>query len=623
MISTNPDLVMPPPESHLSMTEAEKELIRRWIDQGAEYEGHWAFTPPHKPELPEADEGVNPIDHFILAKLKEKRMSPAPAADRATLLRRVSFDLTGLPPSTQEMEDFLADESPNAYEKVVNRLLSSPHYGERMATEWLDLSRYADSHGYQDDRPRSMWPWRDWVITAYNDNLPYDDFVTWQLAGDLLPEPTYEQQLATGFNRNHPITQEGGVIEEEYLAEYASDRTHVFGAAFLGLTVECAKCHTHKYDPITHEDYYQLVSFFNNIKEAGKIGMYELAPAPNLKVNNPQLEQEITKVGQYIQQLEEAQSTIENQTKVATHYDWRGSEHLEEGLVAYYDFDNVTTGSSQVTSALADGEVGWMNFNLPPSFGAVAINKGVQGSALGFDGKNYVSLGQTGDFEHHQAFSASLWIKHNGRRKGTAAIFGKRMDELRQNGYDLVLTKDNKLAFRLAGFWWEPNHHPEGTEALEVQTLRSVPANVWTHVGVVYDGSGKASGVQLYVGGGAQVQRTVLDNLQQNTILNGNHFALGSYNQRGRNWGDFGGFANGSIDEFRLYNRMLSSVEIAHLTSLAPASSPKTNRSDQYQHNLIHYDAVYRRNLQKLDSLRSIDRKIPSVMVMEERDTIV
>ncbi|MEM6771090.1 MAG: DUF1553 domain-containing protein, partial [Bacteroidota bacterium] len=429
--------------------------------------------------------------------------------------------------------------------------------------------------------------------------------------------------------RNHPITQEGGVIPEEYLAEYASDRTHVFGTAFLGLTVECAKCHTHKYDPITHQDYYQLTAFFNNIKEAGKIGLYEPAPPPNIRVKDPLREQEMAAIANFIDTLKAAQSKLSATAYAAT--DWRGDEHLAEGLIAYYDFDGQLAGNDQVISAMPDGTPGWMNFNLPPSFAPVGIGRGIRGKSLKFDGKNYVSLGQTGDFEHHQAFSASLWIKHNGRRKGTAAIFGKRMDELRHNGYDLVLTKDNKLAFRLAGFWWQPNHHPDGTEALEVRTVKSVPANTWTQVGVVYDGSGQAAGVQLYVGGGAQVQRTVLDELERNTILNGNHLALGNYNQRGRNWGDFGGFANGSIDEFRLYNRMLSGVEMAYLTSMAPAAAapekpanvPNFSQQARQQHHLLHYNRQYRDNLRRLDSLRSIDRTTPKVMVMEERDTIL
>lgn len=627
IISKNREVIMPPPDSHLSLTEEEKELIRRWIDNGAVYAGHWAFTAPAPVTVPEVKEKgwpKNDIDHFVWAKQRERGLAHNPEADRPSLLRRVTFDLTGLPPTPEEIEAFVNDQSPRAYEKVVDRLLASPHYGERMATDWLDLSRYADSHGYQDDRPRTMWPWRDWVIRAFNNNLSYQDFVTWQLAGDLLPEPTYPQKLATGFNRNHPITQEGGVIPEEYLAEYASDRTHVFSTAFLGLTVECAKCHTHKYDPILHEDYYQLTAFFNNIEEAGQIGLYDPAPEPRMKIEDPRLEKEIEAVEAYISALELRKKELETSGNIPAVVDAEIAEKLEQGLVAHYGFDR--NEGSRTFSSQPDGREGWLNFNLPPTFQTPKITPGKFGTALRFDGKNYVSLGMTGDFEQHQTFSAALWIKHDGKRPGTAAIFGKRMDELRHNGYDLVLTKDNKLAFRLAGFWWQPHHHPEGTESLEVRTVKSIPANQWQHVAVVYDGSGKASGVQLFVGGVAQVQRTVLDNLQQHTLLNGNHFALGNYNQRGRNWGDFGGFTNGSIDEFRLYNRMLSGAEIAQLTSLAPAAAPPDlpdlPAESWREHYLLHEHTEYQKVLALLDSARSIDRTIPDVMIMRERDTL-
>ncbi|MCB0628104.1 MAG: DUF1549 domain-containing protein, partial [Lewinella sp.] len=213
--TSDPELVMPPPESNLSLSEYEIALLKKWIDQGAEWKDHWAFIPPVKPEPPKVskdDWPVNEIDHFILAKLEREGLTPEAAASREKWLRRVSFDLTGLPPDIREIENFLEDDDEQAYEKVVDRLLSSPAYGERMASIWLDVARYADSHGYQDDRPRTMWPWRDWVIDAFNTNMPYDSFVIYQLAGDLLPQPTYEQKLATGFNRNHAITQEGGVV---------------------------------------------------------------------------------------------------------------------------------------------------------------------------------------------------------------------------------------------------------------------------------------------------------------------------------------------------------------------------------------------------------------------------
>jgi hypothetical protein len=290
IFSEDPLFHMPPPESNLVLTEQEKNILRKWIEQGAEYKKHWAFIPPVKPEVPESESwGVNAIDHFVLAKLNDMNMKPSEEADKERLIRRVSFDLTGLPPSLEQVDKFLKNDSADAYEKIVDELLTSTAYGERWANYWLDVSRYGDSHGYQDDLPRVMWPWRDWVIHAFNENLPYDQFVTWQLAGDLLPDATLEQILATGFNRNHKITQEGGVIPEEYRTEYVVDRTNTFGKAFLGISVECSRCHDHKYDPISQKDFYSMYSFFNQANEKGLINYGEL-PKPNIKITQTELD---------------------------------------------------------------------------------------------------------------------------------------------------------------------------------------------------------------------------------------------------------------------------------------------------------------------------------------------
>lgn len=271
--SEDSTIMMPPPPSNLKrLTSHEVALIKKWIKQGAKYEKHWAFVPPKEAPIPEVDDKAwpkNPIDNFILSKLEERNIAPNPEADKERLLKRVCLDITGLPPSLELMDSFLADKSPNAYEKVVDKLLQSPAYGEKMTLHWLDVARYADSHGYQDDNYRSQWPWRDWVIHAFNENLSYDKFITWQLAGDLLPNSTKEQLLATGFNRNHKITEEGGVIDEEYRVAYVTDRTNTFGKALLGVTVECAHCHDHKYDPISQKEYYQLFAFFNTVQEKG------------------------------------------------------------------------------------------------------------------------------------------------------------------------------------------------------------------------------------------------------------------------------------------------------------------------------------------------------------------
>ncbi len=271
IVSEDPTIIMPPPDSHLKLTSDEKDILRQWIDQGAKYERHWAFKTPvrsSKPEINSKGWPLNEIDYFVLNKMEEIGLNPSNEASREKLLRRLSLDLTGLPPTISEVKKFTASNSMN-YDEIVDYYLSKPAYGEKMARDWMDVSRYADSHGYQDDSYRTMWPWRDWVIHAFNQNMPFDQFLTWQLAGDLLPDRDKEKILATGFNRNHPITQEGGVIDEEYRSTYVSDRTNTLGKGILGLTFECAKCHDHKYDPFTQKDYFQIYAFFNNVDEKG------------------------------------------------------------------------------------------------------------------------------------------------------------------------------------------------------------------------------------------------------------------------------------------------------------------------------------------------------------------
>lgn len=289
---TTPDtsVVMPPPSSNLKLSAHQVKLIEKWIRQGAPYEKHWAFVAPKKPALPAvklSEWPKNEIDYFILQKQEQAGVAPNEAADNERLLKRLSLDLTGLPPSLSLMDGFLADERANAYEKAVDQLLKSPAYGEKMALHWLDLARYADSHGYQDDGYRTQWPWRDWVIHAFNQNMHYDQFVTWQLAGDLMPAANKEQLLATAFNRNHKITEEGGVIPEEYRTMYVTDRNDLFGKGLLGVTIECAHCHDHKYDPFSHKEYYQLFAFFNNVKE---IGMESVIGGPDTYAKKPLME---------------------------------------------------------------------------------------------------------------------------------------------------------------------------------------------------------------------------------------------------------------------------------------------------------------------------------------------
>ncbi|ULQ56977.1 PSD1 and planctomycete cytochrome C domain-containing protein [Flavihumibacter rivuli] len=284
--STDPGYVMPTPESHLgALTEREVELFTEWIRQGAKYEPHWAFTRPEKAPLPKVADKEwprNAIDHFIYEKMAEQGLSPNEAAGKEYLVKRVTLDLTGLLPTPAQVDAFLADNRPDAYERYVDQLLASPQYGEKMAVHWLDVSRYADSYGYQDDNIRTQWPYRDWVIHAFNKNMPYDQFITWQLAGDMLPDADKEKILATAFLRNHKYTEEGGVIDEEYRVEYLVDKVKTYTKGVLALTAECAQCHDHKYDPISQKDYFQLFAFFNNTKEIGYEGDVNISkPAKN------------------------------------------------------------------------------------------------------------------------------------------------------------------------------------------------------------------------------------------------------------------------------------------------------------------------------------------------------
>ena len=312
-----PAMRMPPPYSDRKpLTEAEVATLRAWIEQGAKWQSHWSFVPPKRPELPAVRDTAwvrNPIDRFILARLEREGLSPSPETDRARLLRRVSLDLIGLPPTLAELDSFLADRSPDAYEKAVDRLLASPRYGERMAVDWLDAARYADTDGYQVDPEREMWPWRDWVIRAFNRNLPYDRFTIEQLAGDLLPNATLDQKIATGFQRNHRINSETGAIAEEFQAENLVDRVSTMGAVWLGLTVGCARCHDHKYDPITSRDFYSLCAFFNNVDEVGNGGPRDgrgnhqpwlRLPAPELEAQAAAKEKEIAEAKRILAEVE-------------------------------------------------------------------------------------------------------------------------------------------------------------------------------------------------------------------------------------------------------------------------------------------------------------------------------
>ena len=304
--SKKSDELMPPPDSDKKLSARQKEILRRWIEQGAVWQPLWSFMPPQRPELPEVKDASwcrNPIDRFILARLESEHLAPSSEADKATLVRRLYLDLLGLPPTPVQVDEFLSDKSPDAYERLVDRLLANPHYGERMALEWLDAARFADTHGYHIDAGRDMTAWCEWVIDAFNRDLPYDQFTTKQLAGDLLPNATLDDKIASGFCRNNMINFEGGAIPEEYHAAYIIDRVNTMGTVWLGLTVGCCQCHDHKFDPIAQKEYYQLFAFFNHVPENGLDGQKGNA-APFIKTPTPQQRQKLDELATAIQKSE-------------------------------------------------------------------------------------------------------------------------------------------------------------------------------------------------------------------------------------------------------------------------------------------------------------------------------
>ena len=324
LVTDDPDLRMPPADFNRQLTPAQIDTLKRWIEQGAKYEKHWAFIPPQRPELAEvkqADWARQPIDRFIQARLEQEGLAPSSEATKETLLRRVTMELTGLPPTLDEVEAFLADQSPDAYERLVDRLLASPRYGERMVLEWLDAARYADSNGYQTDGTRAMWPWRDWVVRAMNANMPFDQFTVEQLAGDLLPNATLDQKIATGFNRNHMLNGEGGAIAEESRVEYVVNRVDTTATVWLGLTMGCARCHDHKYDPVTQREFYQLYAFFNTISESGGVDRRSATAAPTLELPTEQQTQRIAELQARVKELEQ-QLKDKNEQLAALQPEW-------------------------------------------------------------------------------------------------------------------------------------------------------------------------------------------------------------------------------------------------------------------------------------------------------------
>lgn len=536
---------MPPVRTRRTLTEAEKTALRRWIAEGAEYEKHWAFRElPEKVAVPAVRDTAwahADLDRFILAKLEAGALRPAPPASRERWLRRVTFDLTGLPPTQREINEFLADQSAGAHERVVDRLLASPRYGEQRAVHWLDAARYADSYGYQSDRDTEAWPYRGWVIKAFNQNLPYDQFITDQLAGDLLPDATRDQRVATAFLRVHRKTQEGGSVPEEFRQDGISDRIHTIGTALMGLTMECCRCHDHKYDPITQRDYYSLGAFVNSIDEWGLLhGNGVILPNPVLYLTTPEQDKALAEQTRAIQAAAvKLAETIRGREAIFQQWLDKAAEAfpLPVDLKGSYDLEQAVDG--KLRNAANPDEPG--TFNAANSFVT-----GVTGQGIQFTGDDTVSFTHAGAQHMEDPVSVAFWIKP-GRLVPQELVFhnSKGFDP-NYNGYYLLL-EDGRLSWRVVREW-------PGCCAV-VKTREPIAINEWSHVAVTYDGSGKAAGLKVYANGQRVATEVIRDNLSKDSG-DGGRIDFGARNRDG-------GFKSGVVDEIRIYSREITPLEVA------------------------------------------------------------
>jgi len=605
-------LQMPPASSGKILSPKQIAVLRAWITQGAKYGTHWAFVSPKRPAVPKvktANWVKNPIDNFLLARMEQEKLKPSLEASKATLLRRLSLDLTGLPPTLAEIRAFVRDTSPNAYENQVDRLLASPRYGERMALKWLDAARYADTHGFHIDSHRDMWRWRDWVIEAYNKNLPYDKFTLYQIAGDLLPNATLEQKIATGFNRNHPINFEGGAIPEEYQTAYVIDRVDTTATTFLGLTAKCAQCHSHKYDPLTHKEYYQFYAFFNTIKEVGLDGTRGNA-APFIKAPLPGQSEQLQEFGKHASESETAlKARAALITPNRAEWEPRLLAEQQKGevtaeLAAWIGFEE-KTGESFVTNGGANS-AGTVR-------GKAQWDTGKSGGALRLDGTNYAELGNSPAFERTDKFAYGAWV--NPADNSHMTVLSKMDAANGVRGYDLYLG-DGKVYVHLISTW--------DSNAIRLNSKQTIPMNQWTHLFVTYDGSQKAKGVKIYVNG-KPAETDITHDTLTGTLKTDQPVRIGTRSA--------GGGFKGLIDEVRFYRRELSGAEVAQLVGndalrplLTIAADKRTPEQQTTLANfyLENFDADYKRISKELASWRQkyaeLDKAIPTTMVMEEQE---
>jgi hypothetical protein len=580
---------MPPVHTGSKLTDTEIATLRQWIVEGAEWQRHWSLVPPTRPETPKVKDPSwvsSPIDAFVLSRLEREGLKPSAQAERVTLLRRLSFDLTGLPPTPAEADAFIADRAPDAYERQVDRLLKSPRFGERMAIKWLDAARYADTNGYQTDAERHMWRWRDWVIEAFNQNKPFDQFTREQIAGDLLPKATLDQKIATGFNRNHRGNSEGGIVPEEYLAEYAVDRVDTMSTVFLGMTLGCARCHNHKYDPFTQREYYQLFAYFNSIPEIGRYLKYGNTP-PYIKAPTAEQARKLSefdgrlrKAESHFASLRESISSARNRWEkgLAKGSDWAPTE----GLEAHEGFESESVA-------------------------------GVVGKAAAFTGNGERSLGNKGAFGFYDKFTAAAWVRTEGR---SGPIVTRADTQGEGEGWALEL-ENGKLQVNLIKRRLD--------DSIRVETVDAFPAGEWHHVAMTYDGSRLASGVRIYVDGRPQKLNIILDAINQDFLRKDQPLRVGS-------GGVMEAAFQGSIDEVRVYGRALlaDEVEVLAVTkSLAElAAVPENRRTEAEKRKLAlayleqgatesHRAAWTQLRAAQVDRERFVEQ-LPTVMVMEE-----
>ena len=628
---------MPPPESNLALSNYDKALIIKWIEQGAEYKRHWSFEKPLKAKLPKLSDqewAQHPLDQFIMKGLDQYNLTPAPKASKETLLRRISFDLTGLPPTPQEVDDFLNDENEGAYEKAIDRLMSSPHYGERLALEWLDVARYADSHGYQDDGMRNTWPWRDWVIKAFNENKPYDEFLIEQLAGDMLPDPTRDQLLATCFNRNHPQSQEGGVVDEEYRIEYVADRTNTLGKALLGITVECARCHDHKFDPITQKEYYSLFALFNNNNDKGQIP-YNGEASPTVMLPTEEEEKILACLNAKMEPLEDElqpENYVDDLKLWLDKYD--DLVDLKYGLVADFGFDKELTVEKKSLNIDGKNPVGggiigkkgtttaYLNRAKAKPDAAILGDKdrkpeivdGKKGNGIKMLGDCGIRFNRDLDFDRFQPFSVSIWVKL--LKEGEKGPIFKNSNSVFEGyrGWKCELNEDGTLLYQLNHVW------PDN--CIDYRTETKLPLDQWTHIAMTYDGGSKAKGFKLYVDGEMPGSTLLKDNLHRSLLYGVDStnwssvpFMIGKGRERS--------IENILMDELKVYDRELSEIEVVKLYGAEPSRQPSDEQKLK-AYLLAGKNKKYNKALAELTDLRKeenlVSTNVLEVMRMEERE---